>query len=105
MTSTTPPCAPLSYGATTLVYVTDANAYALEAQLELKNAQITRLKNELTNVLEWAKIERAPLRAQEIASIERALGYSFAQFNTCLTSVAALFSQGYMFILTFRRNV
>ena len=40
------------------------------SKLEAENA---RLRNELQEVLGWARTERAPLREQEIASIERAL--------------------------------
>lgn len=40
------------------------------SKLEAENL---RLRSELKEVLEWARVERAPLREQEIASIERAL--------------------------------
>ena len=40
------------------------------SKLETENV---RLRRELQEVLEWARVERAPLREQEIASIELAL--------------------------------
>jgi hypothetical protein len=36
-------------------------------------AEAPALLDELRSVLDWARIERAPLRAQEIASIEAAI--------------------------------
>lgn len=39
-------------------------------ELELKAAA---LADELRAILEWARVEKAPLREQEIASIKRAL--------------------------------
>lgn len=38
--------------------------------------EIKRLRTELQDVLDWARTENAPLRTQEIASIERTLTHN-----------------------------
>jgi hypothetical protein len=44
------------------------------ALVRAQESEIARLRNELNEVLNWARIEKAPLREQEIASIARVLG-------------------------------
>lgn len=48
------------------------------AELEKDAARENVLEEELRLVLEWAKTEKKPLRAQEIKSIERALAFDTA---------------------------
>ena len=44
------------------------------ALVRAQEAEIALLRNELEEVLGWARKEKAPLREQEIASIARVLG-------------------------------
>lgn len=53
--------------------VTRAVRAAYRAGLRMQRQRADSLATELRDVLDWARTEKAPLRSQEIASIERVL--------------------------------